>query len=104
MGSFKIAPSICEDNVTIMYFIDAQLLNDLIGKDDTIANEMVYSFAQKVFCLRNSTNDSISYAEKFRRRLTSCSGRSISNILISYLSWRIAFPMLTDIGRPTVTR
>ena len=41
----KRGSSVGQDHISVLYFTHGQILNDLAGQDNPIADEMVYTFA-----------------------------------------------------------
>jgi hypothetical protein len=92
------SPGVGQHDIAIMNLLHCSLLNDLISNDNPISDVVVYFVAERILCLQAKSGHRENQRTWGAER-TSCSGRSISEPLISNLSRRIALPIVTDIGR-----
>jgi hypothetical protein len=104
----KSVPAKSHENIPFLDFLPSNFLDDLIGYDNFVPDVVVNLLTQFVFCLQSRFTRKMHTGHRYQSGcglemmitiLTSCSGKSISEPLISSLSWRIAFPIVTDMGR-----
>lgn len=97
-GADKELLGVSKNNIAILDFLPCELFYDLVSEHYTIANIIVDILTEVILCLSN-LNISNTLVNRKENWFTSCSTMSMSILLILSLRSRMAFPIVTDMGR-----
>jgi len=89
---------VSQNNIAILDFLPRKLFYDLVSEHYTITNVIVDILTEVILCLLKFIISNILVNRK-EIWSTSCSTMSMSILLILSLSSRMAFPIVTDMGR-----